>query len=233
MTKRPDRAPKDPLEAVQQLLDAEHSGALGDARRASNRVGQRFSQASSAAASHLLAKVVVRLERGDESSARAFVARAMDLPYDEHEENVPALWEVHMMLFTAFSDDVEESEHGDLGWLDRAEVVVSGCGEAVQREVRSCLAALFDMELSGKEQRRLRCLVGDAGKNDDPFDGIIDRTQRIDGVIGMLRALLLHSDLVDAAIRSEPQENGATCHAVLHAFCHPPRDAERKRGEPA
>ena len=204
MVKRPTSPPADPFEAAQRLLDAEYSGALGDARRASNRLGQRFSHASSEAASNLLAKAVVRLDRGDMGAARAFVGRALDLPYDEHEEAVPVLWEVHMMLYTAFSDDVEDSEEGDLGWLVRAESVVAGSADPVRRELRSCLAALFDMRLSNPEKRRLRALVGDMGKNEEPFDGITDREERTDVVIAMLEASLRHAQLVDQALGGSP-----------------------------
>jgi hypothetical protein len=199
MSEQSQPASGDALAAVQRMIEAEYSGALGESRRASNTVAQRLSRAYSTAASNLLEKAVIRLGRGDEQAARAFVARALDLPYDEHEEAVPALWEAHMILFTAFSDDVEESEPGDLGWLDRVESVVRGSEEAVQRELRSCLVALFDMDLSSKEQRRLRALVRGASSDDEPFAGVSDREERIHVVVGMLEALLRYADLVDEA----------------------------------
>ena len=184
---------------MQRMIDAEYSGALGESRQASNRVGQRFSRVYSAAASNLLDKAVVRLRGGDEAAARAFVGRALDLPYDDHEKVVPALWQVHMMLFDAFGDDVEAAEPTDLGWLNRIESVVGEAEGPVQRELRSCLLALFDMALSSKEQRRLRLVVRDVD-NDEPFVGITDREERVDVVIGMLRALIRHEDLVDEAV---------------------------------
>lgn len=185
-------------ETLRLLLEQER-GALAPVRRASRRLGQRNGIALSKAADNLLAKAVRRFEDGEPAAARALVARALALPVDEHEQQVPALWSAHMALYRALAQDAQASAVSDSTWLDRIELLLEGGSEATRTEIRRAAAALLDLELTNRERQRLRQLTHGVGHDEEPFGGIDDPDARIDAILGTLAAVERYQELVDAS----------------------------------
>ena len=71
--------------------------------------GRRLDQQQSAGI--LFDKAVRAWADGDEERARLLVARCLSLPYDEHEQAVPALWSARLRVYTLVANAVEAS-----GW---------------------------------------------------------------------------------------------------------------------
>lgn len=78
----------------------------------------------SSAAGNLLRKAFDCLNT-DEARARRLVERALALPYDEHEQTVPAVWEAFMLLHEVVLDELESSVPEEHGWLDAAADVLA------------------------------------------------------------------------------------------------------------
>ena len=94
-------------------LAKESDRGLGDIEFFKHRAISSFSRASSEAARNLLHKAQRALDDDDTERARAYVTRAVQLPFDEAEEVPPVAWEAHMLLFTAVTDALEESDEDD------------------------------------------------------------------------------------------------------------------------
>lgn len=130
---------------------------FGDLELASGRTLQPFSIAGQRAASNLLVKASRALDNGDSERARAYVDRAVRLPYDRHEESRPAAMEAHMALFCLVTDALEDSEEEDSRWLDAALTVLAAADEAGRRTMRDVLTAIdHDYHLSRTERASLR-----------------------------------------------------------------------------
>lgn len=182
--------------------EAGFDGALGHTLIASGRTNQGFSRATSDAADNLLTKALRRLAAGDDDRARAFVRRALQLPYDEHEEMDPAPWSVHMMLYLSLTADLEASPVGDLGWLDRATDVCEAAAPPADDEVRAALASLLaDHQLSHTEVRRVRALAPGVPRDVEPLAAVAtaDEEVRCTAVMAVLGAVGHHRGLVAAA----------------------------------
>ncbi|GAB3446459.1 hypothetical protein GCM10027517_28750 [Phycicoccus ginsengisoli] len=110
---------------VAQWLAQESDRGLGSADLFKHRALAPFSRAGQEAAGNLLSKAADALARDDTPRAERLVARALDLPYDEAEEAVPAAWQAHMVLYMAVSDALEGSEPDDELWLDAALLVLA------------------------------------------------------------------------------------------------------------
>src|SRR4051812_4327237 len=139
------------------------------------------------AAQNLLEKARRRAAQDEPERARAFVERALALPYDEWDAIEPGPWGAHMLLFTAFTDDLEDTEPGDSSWLDRIEQLVAETRDQdVVHELRSCLPGLLDFGVTRQEERRLERLAGRFPSNPKPLAGITDHEARIRIILGML-----------------------------------------------
>jgi hypothetical protein len=145
-----------------------------------------------------LAKAQIRLQRGDPDAARPYVERALKLPFDTHEEAIPAVWSAHMQLFIAISDDLEECEDGDHSWLHRAELLIERSSPVAATEVRHCLRDLMDgaLPLSAKELKKLTQLTVGIPFDADPLPGVGEGTPQVDAIIEVLRAILDHEELM-------------------------------------
>ena len=181
-------------QGIPSFLGDELDRPLGAARLASNHANREISVATSQAADNLLAKAVRRLERGEDQEARAFVDRALGLPYDDYEGWSPAAWSAHMMLFLSISDDLGSCPAGDPSWLDRAEVVLDAATPAAATELRACLRAILDADtLTAAETRRLKALTRGVPLDADPLTGVPDAPEaRAAAVLGVLAAVLHH-----------------------------------------
>jgi hypothetical protein len=84
---------------------------LDFAATAGRRLDQQQSAGILAGAGNLFDKAVRAWADGDEERARLLVARCLSLPYDEHEQAVPALWSARLRVYTLVANAVEAS-----GW---------------------------------------------------------------------------------------------------------------------
>jgi hypothetical protein len=98
-------------------LSERPNGPFGDVESVSGRTLQPFSFAGQRAAENLLIKARRALDNNDVDRARAFVDRAVRLPFDEHEGAAPAALAVHMDLFCVVTDALEQAEADDSRWL--------------------------------------------------------------------------------------------------------------------
>ena len=97
---------------------------LDFAATAGRRLDQQRSVGFLAGAGNLFDKAVRALADGDGERARRLVARCLSLPYDEHEQAVPALWAARLRVYTLVANALEASDEGDQSWLDRIEKVL-------------------------------------------------------------------------------------------------------------
>jgi hypothetical protein len=182
-------------------LDKFDSDPLASVRRASGRLNQAMSLAGGQAADNLLDKALARLRRSDPDAARRYVQRALELPFDDFEEAVPAVWAAHMRLFTALSDDLEGCEEGDHGWLRRAKILIERSSPVVGTEVRNCLRSLLVglVALSSTETKMLKQLTSGIPLDAEPLAGITEDVTQADAIIEVLRAVLDHEALLAEA----------------------------------
>lgn len=130
---------------------------FGDLEPASGRTLQPFSIAGQSAASNLRVKAIRALDTGDHLRARAYVDRAVRLPYDRHEQSHPAAMEAHMALFCLVTDALEGYDEADSRWLDAAIAVQAIADEAGRCTMRDVLVAIdHDYQPSRTERASLR-----------------------------------------------------------------------------
>lgn len=156
--------PIDRITALTHLLRMETERPLGDVTLVSNRAAAAVSDGLQTAAENLLGKGLRAILTGDRPRAEAYVARAVRLDFDDHEEINPAWWQAHMFLFEVVTDAMEDSEAGDHRWLDAAMTVLAGCGEYARTEFLRVLATIDDdWRLEPRESRRIRTAVHGLG----------------------------------------------------------------------
>lgn len=148
------------LEILTRHFEQRADRPFGDVESVSGRTLQRFSFASQEAAENLLDKADRALDDGDLHRARAFVDRAVQLPFDRHEQVAPVAVAAHMKLFCLITDTLEDCEPDDYRWLAAAIDVLATADESARCEVRDVLAAIDnDYKLSSLEHARLRSAV--------------------------------------------------------------------------
>lgn len=164
--------PGDAEDAVARYLREQADRPLGDALLASGRTLAPFSQALGLGAENLLVKAIDALEAQDEDRATALVRRAVGLPFDEHEEVVPAAAAAHLMLFNLVTDVMEDSPDDDERWLDAALGILSDSDGPARLDVRDVLVAIAqDYDLTQNERRRLTAGI----RGVEPGPELIDR----------------------------------------------------------
>lgn len=147
----------DPLNELDRYFAGRADTPFGDVELASGRTLQPFSIAGQLAASNLLVKAIRALDDGQSERARAYVDRAVRLPYDRHEESHPAAMEAHMALFCLVTDALEDADEDDSRWLDAAIAVQGAANEAGRCTMRDVLVAIdHDYHLSRTERASLR-----------------------------------------------------------------------------
>lgn len=147
---------------MDHVRDQKDSGVLADVEFASRHVAASLSSAGYDAATNLLAKASKALEMGDDERAEKFVDRAAGLPFDEHEEVVPAIWAAYTELFMLLADTAEESAQDDALWLDAALDVLESSDELGRSLLRQALSELApSTELTDAELRRLQAAILD------------------------------------------------------------------------
>ena len=151
------RVAPDPLKELDRYFARRADRPFGDVEQVSGRTLQPFSIAGQRAASNLLVKAIRALDNDEAERARAYVDRAVRLPYDRHEQSHPVAMEAHMALFCLVTDALEDSEEADSRWLDAAIAVQVAADEAGRCTMRDVLVAIdHDFHLSQTERASLR-----------------------------------------------------------------------------
>jgi hypothetical protein len=156
----------------------------------------------SRAARNLLTKARRDFAAGRTERAGAYIDRALGLPYNDAVEASTAMWEAHMILFTAVSEALDASPEGESAWLDAAEAAVPQCGESAREDLLQTLRTLdHDYRLPASERRRIRTIVPGDARGNGIGDVVRDRagddevTQRI-----VITELLLATTVYEAEL---------------------------------
>ncbi len=147
---------------------------LDFAATAGRRLDQQQSSGLLAGAGNLFDKAVRAWADGDGERARLLVARCLSLPYDEHEDAVPALWTARLRVYTLVANAVESSDEGDQSWLDRLEAVLDE-SDGWQHEILAYAVAEVGHSAgftgaSSSEVRRIADLAPGFDPERDPAD---------------------------------------------------------------
>jgi hypothetical protein len=171
---------------------------LGNIEFFRHRAISAFSTASSEAARTLLHKAQRALDDRDTERARAYVMRAVQLPFDEAEGVLPVTWEAHMLLFTAVTDALEESDEDDAAWLDAALDVLASAGTVGRSAMASALSDVpSDFEVTRQEEKRLRRAIAGIPPETEPFDRGSSPDERAEYVLEVVRTTNAYQDALD------------------------------------
>ena len=162
---------------------------FGDLERGSGRTLQPFSIAGQQAAANLLVKARRALTEGDPDRARALVNRAVQLPFDEHEQAAPAAIAAHMELFCLVTDTLEQAEINDSRWLDAAVTVLASADEPARCDLRDVLAAIdHDYSLASPERSRVHSAIAAIPDRAELRDLALNPTELGEHVVSILAA---------------------------------------------
>ena len=186
----------------QSLLAYLSEGAnrpFGDVESLSGRTLQPFSLAGQRAAENLLVKARRALDEHAVDRARAFVDRAVRLPFDEHEGAAPAALAVHMDLFCAVTDALEQTEADDSRWLDAALGVLGDADWAAACDLRDVLVAIdHDYSLSPVEHRRIRAAIASVPDRAELRDLKVSTSELRDHIMSILNARCAYRKALEA-----------------------------------
>lgn len=130
---------------------------FGDTDRVSGQTLQPYSFGLQRGARNLLDKAVRALHAGEPERAAHLVDRALTLPYDDHEESVPAAMMAGQLLYDMLSDAVEESDADEDLWLDAALTVLEGAPVDERPDWAHAMVEVAGAyQLPREEDRRLR-----------------------------------------------------------------------------
>lgn len=181
------RVDADRVEELDRYFAERADAPFGDLELASGRTLQPFSIAGQRAASNLLVKAIRALDNADHARARAYVDRAVRLPYDRHEESHPVAMEAHMALFCLVTDALEDSDEDDSVWLESATGVMSTADEGGRCTMRDVLTAIAqDYELHPQERVSLRAAIADVPSRPELRDLRLDPQVMGDCVMSVL-----------------------------------------------
>lgn len=180
---------QDVLRSLEDYLADRADRPFGDVESVSGRVMQPFSIAGQQGAANLLGKARRALNDGDPDRARAFVDRAVRLPYDEHEQAAPVAIAAHMELFCLVTDTLEQAEVDDARWLDAAVHVLAIADEPARYDMRDVLASIDqDYSLSSPERSRIHSAVAPIPDRAELRDLDLSPTELGDQVVSVLAA---------------------------------------------
>ena len=149
-----------------------------------------------AAAENLLIKALRAARSGDLGRAEAYVTRAAQLDFDDHEQVHPARNQVQMLLFSSVIDALEECETGDGRWLDAALAVLPDCEEYGRAVLLGALADIDqDWEVERVESRRIRAALADRTSTLDFEDTrAVPEAEQVRMVLQVLDAVSAYRD---------------------------------------
>lgn len=162
---------------------------FGDVEAVSGRALQPFSLAGQRAAENLLTKARRALDKHDKASAATFIDRAVQLPFDEHEQMAPAAFAMHMNLFRAVTDAAEQASPKDSRWLDAAMQVLSRTTVPAACDLRDVLLAIDqDYALSQTEHRRIQAAVAPIPDRAELHDLALTTAELREHIMAILQA---------------------------------------------
>ena len=180
---------QDMMRAVKDYLAERADRPFGDVEALSGRTLQPFSIAGQQGATNLLNKAGRALHDSDLDRARAFVDRAVQLPYDHHEQAAPVAIAAHMELFALVTDTLERAELDESWWLDTAVDVLATADEPARFDLRDVLAAIDqDYSLGSRERSRIRSAVAPIPERAELRDLDLSATELGDQVMSILVA---------------------------------------------
>ena len=196
-TPRPDH--DDLRDAFESLVREGANRPLGDTDRVSGLTMQRFSQGGQRAAKNLLTKALRALDGGDETRARTFVERAARLPFDRHEEAVPAAVEAHMMLYMLVCDAMEASAEDDHRWLDAAlHVLDEADADSRSQMADPLLTVAKEGQCTPEEQRRIRRATDGVAPAPDAWDLRLEEPELVAWLLVVLETCRRYRDALAA-----------------------------------
>lgn len=190
-------APPASLPSVSELLPDLSGSAFGLATLGSAE-GSDESRRLQASAENLVGKAFTALGRSDHERAERFVARALSLPFDDHEQVHPAWWAAHTFLYSLLAHGVETSADDDHTWLDAAAAVLppqQGPGGHALRGVLGTLPRSEELTV-GETGRCEELSLGvtedswwDAPAADVTAEAVLDVLRVADAYVTALRSL--------------------------------------------
>lgn len=148
------------LDLVAELLSRETDRPLGDAVLRTRLATRPFYSPLWESADNLLTKAARATVAADQDKADRYITRALALPYDDQEECDTAAHSAHMLVFSAVTDLVEESDEDDSRWLDAAESVLDAGPDGVREHLLRTLDVVRrDYQISKREEQRIRATI--------------------------------------------------------------------------
>lgn len=179
------RVDADSLSEPDRYFAVRADAPFGDVELVSGRTLQPFSIAGQRAASNLLVKAIRALDNGEPERARAYVERAVRLPYDRHGESHPVAMEAHMALFCLVTDALEGSDEDGSRWLEAAVAVLASSDVAGRCTMRDVLVD-HDYHLSRTERATLRSATAAVPDRPELRDLDLPPTELGDSVVSVL-----------------------------------------------
>ena len=180
---------------------AERYRPLHDLQLKSVRAGFAEGDVLVEAADNLLDKALRDLVEGNLDRAEAYIERAAKLPVSPFHEMEAGRISAHLMLFSAVTDEAEDSDAGDSLWLDAALAALEQCGELAALDLKVLLgAAAMDYDLLPAEKKRIKAVVGEQD-HDAVLEDLLSsgRASVKDLIRQDLEAIVLYEAALEAA----------------------------------
>lgn len=178
-------------------------GPFGEAQLISGRALQRFSFAGRLAAENLLSKARRALDDHDSVRAGELVDRAVRVPFDEHEQVWPAAMAVHMHLFDAVTDAMEQASQDDSRWLDAAVEVLGHVDERAACELRGVLVVIDqDYAISPDEHRRIGAAIAQVPDRASLYELELEPAQLRENVMSVLAGWRAYDEALETRLAS-------------------------------
>ena len=180
---------------LDELERASAANPFAGVRRQSNLLGQQTSDALVDGAQNLLFKALDAAP--DPQRTRRYVDAALRLPFDEHEEAVPAALAAGVMLYRLVTDTFEDGD--DSLWLDAALIALDRLGGALGAGdlVRVITEVRDAYQVTAEESRRIRGALAYRTVLPDGWSIERDDPALRERVVGMLEAYMAYSDALD------------------------------------
>jgi hypothetical protein len=180
---------------------ADRDRPLRDLQLQSVRAGFAEGDVLVEAADNLLDKALRDLVQGNSNRAEAYIDRAARLPVSAFHEMEAGRISAHLMLFSAVTDEAEDSGPGESEWLDAALTTLEQCGELAALDLKILLkATAMDYELSPAEKKRISAVVGEQD-HDAVLEDLLSsgRASVKDLIRQDLEAIVLYDAALEAA----------------------------------
>lgn len=130
---------------------------FGNTDRISGQTLQPFSFGLGEGARNLLTKAVLAVRHDETERATHYLNQALALPYDEHEESLPAAVTADQLLYDVLSDAVEESSEDEDLFLRAALTVLDQAPPDARPDWAHAMVVMAGAyRLPPEEDRRLR-----------------------------------------------------------------------------